>query len=84
MEILWDKNKQEWRKITLDEKTTSRLMKLTKEDMANTLVNALLEADIAKKETIELQKKLGLAEAYVEQGRVMIEAIMERWHEYDV
>ena len=84
MEILWDKNKSEWRKITLDEKTTSRLMKLSKEDMANALVNAMREADFAKKESKDLQTKLDKAEAYVEQGRVMIEALMERWHEYDV
>ena len=34
-----------------------------------------------EKET--LQTKLDKAEAYVEQGRAMIEAIMERWYEYD-
>lgn len=50
---------------------------------------AKLEADAEKlkaahKREIEtLQTKLDKAEAYVEQGRAMIEAVMERWYEYD-
>jgi hypothetical protein len=30
-----------------------------------------------------LDTKLDKAEAYVEQGRAMIESVMNRWHEYD-
>lgn len=53
-----------------------------------TAIEAEREAQIAvntlTKSVDKLQTKLGLAESYVEQGRSMIEAIMERWHEYDV
>ena len=31
-----------------------------------------------------LVAKLTLAESYVEQGRAMIDGVMERWNEYDV
>jgi len=31
----------------------------------------------------ELETKIDKAEAYVEQGRAMINAVMERWYEYD-
>ena len=36
------------------------------------------------KELAESESRLNLAESYIEQGRAMIEAITERWHEYDV
>lgn len=35
-------------------------------------------------ELAKAEAKQALAESYVEQGRNMIEAVMERWHEYDV
>jgi len=35
------------------------------------------------KEVGEMQAKLDLAEANVEQGRAMIMSVMERWYEYD-
>lgn len=36
-----------------------------------------------EKELDTERTKLDKAEAYVEQGRAMIEAIMERWYKYD-
>lgn len=38
---------------------------------------------LRKKLTSELQEKLDKAEDYIEQGRAMVESVMERWHNYD-
>ena len=45
---------------------------------------AIEDSDRAQQEASELQTKLDKAEAYVEQGRAMVNAVMERWYEYDV
>lgn len=42
------------------------------------------ESERLRKEIESMQTKLDKSEAYVEQGRAMIEAVMERWYEYDV
>lgn len=44
---------------------------------------ALNEVEQLKKRLDTERTKLDKAEAYVEQGRAMINAIMERWYEYD-
>lgn len=44
---------------------------------------ALNEVEMLKKRLDTERTKLDKAEAYVEQGRAMINAIMERWYEYD-
>ena len=43
---------------------------------------ASLEKQLADK-TSDLQMQLDKAESYVEQGRAMINAVMDRWYEYD-
>jgi hypothetical protein len=41
------------------------------------------EKEMARQEVEILQTKLDKSEAYVEQGRAMINSVMERWYEYD-
>ena len=54
------------------------------EDIERNLINQLEEGiALRKKRVSELETKLDKAEAYVEQGRAMINAVMERWYEYD-
>lgn len=50
---------------------------------SETLRKRLDNADKATREAEVLRTKLYKAESYVEQGRAMIEAVMERWYEYD-
>ena len=45
---------------------------------------AIEDSDKANQEAIDLQVKLDKAEAYIEQGRAMVNAVMERWYHYDV
>jgi len=55
------------------------------EGIEQNLVGQLEEGIILRKSIVsELETKLDKAEAYVEQGRAMIEAVMQRWYEYDV
>ena len=44
---------------------------------------AIEDANKAFKEIEDLKFKLNKAESYVEQGRAMIESIMEKWYHYD-
>lgn len=74
----------EWIEVPLDEKMASKLMYKTKKELVEMFVNASLAAKLAEKEKEDLRTKLDKAESYVEQGRAMIEAVMDRWHEYDV
>lgn len=54
------------------------------EGIEQNLIEQLEEGIVLRKRlTSELQTKLDKAEAYVEQGRAMINAVMERWYEYD-
>ena len=54
------------------------------EGIEQNLINQLEEGIVLRKRRVsELETKLDKAEAYVEQGRAMINAVMERWYEYD-
>ena len=70
--------------VPIDGKLVRQLMRMTKKELIEKFCIAALEANVAKTETVKLKLKLDLAESYVEQGRSMIEAVMDRWHEYDV
>jgi len=54
-------------------------------DIEQNLINQLKEGvKLRIRRVSELETKLDKAEAYVEQGRAMIESVMSRWYEYDV
>lgn len=83
--------------VRLDKDTTGKLYKMTKTELIEKLGAVAVEAEVyrlrcqtavedtdkAHREIETLRTKLDKAEAYVEQGRAMIEAVMERWYEYD-
>lgn len=83
--------------VRLDKDTMGRLNKMTKTELIERLGSVAVEAEVyklrcqtavedadkARREIETLRTKLDKAEAYVEQGRAMIEAVMERWYEYD-
>lgn len=69
--------------VRLDKATIDSLNKLTKAQLVERICVVVLERHVAENKAATLQTKLDKAEAYVEQGRAMIEAVMERWHEYD-
>lgn len=70
--------------VPIDEELVIRLMAHTKKELVDKFIISALESKVANNDVIKLQKKLDKAESYIEQGRSMIEAVMERWHEYDV
>jgi len=70
--------------IDLDQEIADKVNSMTKKELAEKMVIATLEAHVARQDVEALQTKLDKAEAYVEQGRAMISAVMERWYEYDV
>ena len=84
--------------LQLDKDTADTFWKMPKKELVERLCSSVLEAkvyklrcqtaiedvDKANREIAELQTKLDKAESYVEQGRAMIEAVMQRWYEYDV
>ena len=71
--------------------------RMTKKELLENLEHAAVEAEVFKlrcktaledvdrltKKVSDLQTNLDKAESFVEQGRAMIEAIMERWYHYD-
>lgn len=83
--------------VCLNKATMDKLNNMTKRELIEKLGAAAVEAEVyrlrcktamedserAAREVEKLQTKLDKAEAYVEQGRAMIEAVMERWYEYD-
>jgi len=80
--------------VRLDKELSGKLSKMTKKDLIERIIIASLEAKVATSELTEtkirlsneisaLNTKLDKAEAYVEQGRAMIESVMNRWYEYD-
>ena len=83
--------------VHIDAETASKLQKFTKAELIEKFCNAAIEAEVYKlrcrtaiekadaatKRVHSLQSKLDKAESYVEQGRAMVSAIMERWYEYD-
>ena len=75
---------EEYVDVPIDGEIVKELMKLTKAELVKKFIIVTLEGRIASKEVKRLQDKITIAESYVEQGRAMIEAVMERWHEYDV
>lgn len=77
--------------VQLDKETYDKLMKMSKKELIDKMANAALDAKIAKsnqkKAENELESyktKLDKCETHCEQGRAMINAVMERWYEYDV
>ena len=74
----------DWVDVPLDAAMAKTLMNLTKKELVEKFVIAALAGELAKKEIATLRTKLDKAEAYIEQGRAMIESVMDRWHEYDV
>jgi hypothetical protein len=77
--------------VRLGKETADALNKMTKKELINSFCVAALrervrEEDEAnmRKEIEKLELKLAKAESYVEQGRAMIESVMERWYKYDV
>lgn len=75
---------EEYGEIKIPKKEYDKLMRMTKHSLIEKGVAAAIEAKLANDKAAALQTKLDKAEAYVEQGRAMINAIMERWYEYDV
>jgi len=83
--------------VRLDKATTEKMYAMTKKELIEKIgaveveaevyrlrcQTAVEDADKAHSEIETLRTKLDKAEAYVEQGRAMIEAVMERWYEYD-
>jgi len=76
--------------LGLNEKQFSYLNKMTKKELmsiicASTLRGKVQDECIEKleREADTLNTKLDKAESYVEQGRSMISAVMDRWYEYD-
>jgi hypothetical protein len=70
-------------KVEIEGDVVKELLKLTKKEIAEKFCLASLELSITKKDKETLQTKLDKAESYVEQGRAMISAVMDRWYEYD-
>jgi len=77
--------------VNLGKELADKINKMSKKDLINNLVVTVLKSRV-QDETIEslekekdaVQLKLDIAQSYVEQGRAMIKAVMERWYEYDV
>lgn len=76
--------------IDLDNEIAVKLGKLTKKELTEKYIEAALGAHVAERrakaaesEAQRLQTNLDKCEAYLEQSRSMIEAVMQRWYEYD-
>lgn len=83
--------------VELDAETTAKLNAMTKKELIEKICAVSLEAkvshmrcviaiedsDKAFKEIETLKERLDKAETYVEQGRAMINALMDRWYHYD-
>lgn len=74
----------EWGEVPVNEEVKKRLMNLTKEKLVEKIVNISLEFYLAKEKMEDMKTRLHKTEAYVEQGKSMIEAVMKKWDEYDV
>jgi hypothetical protein len=70
--------------VKIDSTIQEQLMKLTKTELVEKLIVSILGEQMANKESARLRQKVDIAESYVAQGRAMIDAVMERWDEYDV
>jgi len=76
--------------LYLDKATADKINKMTKAEMRGIIAALTLRGKV-QDETVEklerektiLDAKLDKAESYVEQGRVMIEAIMDKWYGYE-
>lgn len=78
-------------KVRLGEELANEINKMNKTELKNKLVATILRSFVQdetikriEKSNEKLQTKLDIAQSYIEQGRSMIDAVMERWHEYDV
>ena len=88
---------EEYIDVQLDEETINMLNRLTKKEMIEKFSLAAIEVEVYKlrcqtaledverltKENNNLKSKLEKAEFYVEQGRSMIDAVMDHWDSYD-
>jgi hypothetical protein len=76
--------------VNLGKELADRINKMSKKELLNNLVVTVLRSRV-QDETVEslekdneaLSKRLEKAESYVEQGRAMIDSVMERWYHYD-
>jgi len=76
--------------LNLGKELADKINKMNKKELLNNLVVSVMRGRV-QQETISnqekekdiLQAKLDKAESYVEQGRAMIKAVMNRWYEYD-
>lgn len=66
-------------KTKIQEETISNL----ESDIRKNDKEHVLEFRRLRKEKEETERKLDIAQSYVEQGRAMICSMMERWYEYD-
>ena len=69
--------------VEIDAETAAKLMKLTKRELIEKFCIAAIDARVARDDAAVVRKHLRKAEAYVEQGRTMIEALMEQWYDYN-
>lgn len=77
--------------LNLPKDMAEAILKMTKKELINRIVVLALRNHVQDETVQTLEKelkaakiKLNIAESYVEQGRAMINAVMERWYEYDV
>ena len=76
--------------LNLGKELANKIHKMTKNELINIIVVESLRRQVQDETIISLEAenlvsitKLNKTEAYVEQGRAMIKAVMERWYEYD-
>ena len=76
--------------IRLDKETMDTLHKMTKQELIERVCSLAVEVKTVNQKLTftentmkDMQTNLDKAESYVEQGRAMITAVMERWYEYD-
>jgi len=76
--------------VNLGKELASKLHAMTKKELLSQLGVSVLRNRV-QDETVNslesekdaLQSKLDKAESYVEQGRAMIESILEKWYDYN-
>ena len=76
-------------KIDFDKLTKSKVVEIAEWNinevhrLRKVLGEEMQRADIAEERMREAESKLGKAESFVEQGRGMIESVMEKWYHYE-
>jgi len=70
--------------LRVPEEMLNQLKRMTKEQLISRICEIAIETKVANNKVKDMQTKLDKCEAYNAQARAMIEAIMDRWDEYDV